>query len=107
MRARVVLGSIRVHGDPGERGDIALRLKENDSPVQIAPATGNLTLTRKLDKEVSHTNQPTISFLNLKLNVTIFLPPAKIDFYVRFFVAYKKKVFLKLIIFSNSKVCLF
>jgi hypothetical protein len=44
-----------VHGDPGERGDIALRLKENDSPVQIAPGTGNLTLTRKLDKEVSHT----------------------------------------------------
>ncbi|XP_059478572.1 protocadherin-like wing polarity protein stan [Neocloeon triangulifer] len=46
-----VIGSVRVHGDPGERGDISLRLRETDSPVQIAPGTGNLTLTRKLDKE--------------------------------------------------------
>ncbi|XP_065333277.1 cadherin EGF LAG seven-pass G-type receptor 1 isoform X1 [Cloeon dipterum] len=46
-----VVGSVRVFGDPSERGDISLRLKETDSPVQIAPGTNNLTLTRQLDKE--------------------------------------------------------
>jgi hypothetical protein len=30
-----------------------LRLKELDSPVRIVPGTKNLTLTRRLDKEVS------------------------------------------------------
>ncbi|KAF4533030.1 hypothetical protein B566_EDAN000722 [Ephemera danica] len=46
-----VIGALRVHGDPSDRGDITLRLKEADSPVQITPGTSNLTLTRKLDKE--------------------------------------------------------
>uniref|UniRef100_A0A1B6EHK3 Cadherin domain-containing protein n=2 Tax=Cuerna arida TaxID=1464854 RepID=A0A1B6EHK3_9HEMI len=46
-----VVGTLRILGDPSERGNIELRLKELDSPVRIAPGSKNLTLTRKLDKE--------------------------------------------------------
>ncbi|XP_039300341.1 cadherin-related family member 1-like, partial [Nilaparvata lugens] len=46
-----VIGTVRLIGDPSERGNIELRLKEVDSPVVISPGTSNLTLTRKLDKE--------------------------------------------------------
>lgn len=41
-----------IHGDPHEQiGNIALSLKEVDSPVRIAPGSKNLTLARPLDKE--------------------------------------------------------
>uniref|UniRef100_A0A1B6C9V6 Cadherin domain-containing protein n=1 Tax=Clastoptera arizonana TaxID=38151 RepID=A0A1B6C9V6_9HEMI len=46
-----VIGTLRIFGDPGELGNIDLRLKELDSPVVISPGSKNLTLTRKLDKE--------------------------------------------------------
>ena len=47
-------GTLRIYGDPTDRGgNIVLRLKESDSPVRIVPGTKNLTLTRRLDKEVS------------------------------------------------------
>nr|CAD7397929.1 unnamed protein product [Timema cristinae] len=47
-------GSLRIAGDPSDRGgNIVLRLKELDSPVRISPGTKNITLARKLDKEVS------------------------------------------------------
>nr|CAD7397117.1 unnamed protein product [Timema poppensis] len=47
-------GSLRIVGDPSDRGgNIVLRLKELDSPVRISPGTKNITLARKLDKEVS------------------------------------------------------
>lgn len=45
------IGEIRIHGDPRAIGSITLRLKEQDSPVEITPGTKNLTLRRKLDKE--------------------------------------------------------
>lgn len=48
-----VSGVIRIVGELGERGNIELRLQESDSPVRITPNSKNLTLTRKLDKEVS------------------------------------------------------
>lgn len=41
-----------INGDPHEQlGNIALSLKEADSPVRIAPGSKNLTLIRPLDKE--------------------------------------------------------
>lgn len=47
-----ILGQLRIHGDPRSGiGNIALRLKETDSPVDIPPGTRNLTLRRRLDKE--------------------------------------------------------
>ncbi|XP_075236204.1 protocadherin Fat 4-like Cad96Ca [Lycorma delicatula] len=46
-----IIGTVRIIGDPSERGNIELRLKEVDSPIVISPGTSNLTLTRKLDKE--------------------------------------------------------
>ena len=47
-----VLGVLGIHGDPHEQlGNIALSLKEIDSPVKIAPGSKNLTLARPLDKE--------------------------------------------------------
>ncbi|XP_066156678.1 cadherin EGF LAG seven-pass G-type receptor 2 [Euwallacea fornicatus] len=46
------IGRIRVVGDPRPGiGTIALQLKESDSPVDIAPGSKNLTLSRPLDKE--------------------------------------------------------
>ncbi|KAG8264735.1 hypothetical protein J6590_004753 [Homalodisca vitripennis] len=53
-----VVGTLRILGDPSERGNIDLRLKELDSPVRIAPGSKNLTLTRKLDKEKLKKNTP-------------------------------------------------
>ena len=49
-----ITGTLRIHGDPSERGNVELRLEELDSPVLIEPGTKNLTLIKKLDKEVSH-----------------------------------------------------
>lgn len=47
-----VPGHLRIHGDPRPViGNIALRLKETDSPVDIPTGTRNLTLRRRLDKE--------------------------------------------------------
>lgn len=49
---RFILGVLGIHGDPHEQlGNIALSLKEIDSPVKIAPGSKNLTLARPLDKE--------------------------------------------------------
>ncbi|XP_048521260.1 protocadherin-23 [Dendroctonus ponderosae] len=46
------IGRVRVVGDPRPAvGSIALRLKESDSPIGIAPGSKNLTLKRPLDKE--------------------------------------------------------
>ncbi|XP_053680420.1 cadherin EGF LAG seven-pass G-type receptor 1 [Anopheles nili] len=44
-----VVGSLRVLGDPGK--DIALTLREKDSPVYIAPGTKDLIVAKPLDKE--------------------------------------------------------
>lgn len=46
-----VIGTLRIEGDASADGDIYLRLREKDSPVQISDNSKNLTLTRKLDKE--------------------------------------------------------
>ncbi|XP_077288016.1 protocadherin Fat 4-like Cad96Ca [Arctopsyche grandis] len=47
-----IVGVLGIHGDPHEQiGNIALSLKEIDSPVRIAPGSKNLTLARPLDKE--------------------------------------------------------
>ncbi|XP_042230925.1 protocadherin-7-like isoform X2 [Homarus americanus] len=46
-----VIGTLRLEGDASASGDIYLRLKEKNSPVQISSNSKNLTLTRKLDKE--------------------------------------------------------
>ncbi|XP_073972027.1 protocadherin Fat 4-like Cad96Ca [Rhodnius prolixus] len=46
-----LIGTLRIHGDAGPRGNIELRLEELDSPVLIEPGTKNLTLVKKLDKE--------------------------------------------------------
>ncbi|XP_066940090.1 protocadherin-16 [Macrobrachium rosenbergii] len=46
-----VIGTLRLEGDASENGDIYLRLKERNSPVQISAHSKNLTLTKKLDKE--------------------------------------------------------
>nr|CAD7428748.1 unnamed protein product [Timema monikensis] len=54
LRVPRLKGSLRIAGDPSDRGgNIVLRLKELDSPVRISPGTKNITLARKLDKEVS------------------------------------------------------
>ncbi|KAF6212648.1 hypothetical protein GE061_013174 [Apolygus lucorum] len=45
------IGTLRVHGDTGPRGNIELRLEELDSPIIIEPGTKNLTLVKRLDKE--------------------------------------------------------
>lgn len=47
------IGTLRVNGDAGPRGNIELRLEELDSPIIIEPDTKNLTLVKRLDKEVS------------------------------------------------------
>ncbi|CAH1399286.1 unnamed protein product [Nezara viridula] len=46
-----LIGSLRINGEVGPRGNIELRLEEVDSPVVIEPGTKNLTLIKKLDKE--------------------------------------------------------
>ncbi|XP_076032674.1 protocadherin Fat 4-like Cad96Ca isoform X2 [Oratosquilla oratoria] len=46
-----VIGTLQLEGDASEAGDIYLRLKERNSPVQISDNSKNLTLTGKLDKE--------------------------------------------------------
>lgn len=46
-----LIGSLKINGDVGPRGNIELRLEELDSPVIIEPGTKNLTLVKKLDKE--------------------------------------------------------
>ncbi|XP_014245575.1 protocadherin Fat 4 [Cimex lectularius] len=46
-----LIGTLKVHGEVGPRGNIELRLEELDSPVLIEPGTKNLTLVKKLDKE--------------------------------------------------------
>lgn len=59
-----ILGRIRAVGDPRPViGSIVLRLKESDSPVDIAPGSKNLTLTRPLDKE--GIDGPSSVFVNL------------------------------------------
>ncbi|XP_068241114.1 protocadherin beta-6-like [Palaemon carinicauda] len=45
------IGTLRLEGDASKDGDIYLRLKERNSPVQISDHSKNLTLTKKLDKE--------------------------------------------------------
>ncbi|XP_042865252.1 protocadherin Fat 1-like isoform X2 [Penaeus japonicus] len=45
------IGTLRLEGDASATGDIYLRLKEKNSPVQISDNSKNLTLTKKLDKE--------------------------------------------------------
>ncbi|XP_047488094.1 protocadherin Fat 1-like [Penaeus chinensis] len=45
------IGTLRLEGDASANGDIYLRLKEKNSPVQISDNSKNLTLTKKLDKE--------------------------------------------------------
>ncbi|GLG93434.1 Protocadherin-like wing polarity protein stan [Gryllus bimaculatus] len=51
MPVGAVIGTLRIIGDPSERGNIALRLQERDSPAAIVPGTKNISLTRRLDKE--------------------------------------------------------
>ncbi|KAL1140379.1 hypothetical protein AAG570_000311 [Ranatra chinensis] len=51
MALGAVIGTLRIHGDASERGNVDLRLEELDSPVLIEPGTKNLTLIKKLDKE--------------------------------------------------------
>ncbi|KAL1455219.1 hypothetical protein WDU94_009330 [Cyamophila willieti] len=46
-----VIGKLHILGDPGEHGNIELRLKELDSPVVILSGTKELSLVRRLDKE--------------------------------------------------------
>lgn len=46
-----VIGKLHIVGDPGEHGNIELRLKELDSPVVILSGTKELSLVRRLDKE--------------------------------------------------------
>ncbi|XP_069959910.1 protocadherin-16-like isoform X1 [Cherax quadricarinatus] len=46
-----LIGTLRLEGDAGQDGDIYLRLKEKNSPVQISANSKNLTLTKMLDKE--------------------------------------------------------
>lgn len=57
------IGEIRIHGDPRPAGSISLRLKEEDSPVEITPGTKNLNLRRKVDKE--GIDGPSSIFVNL------------------------------------------
>ncbi|KAL3281094.1 hypothetical protein HHI36_004318 [Cryptolaemus montrouzieri] len=57
------VGQVKILGDPRPGGNIALRLKEIDSPVMIAPGTKNLTLKRRLDKE--GLDGPSSVFVNL------------------------------------------
>ncbi|CAB0006050.1 unnamed protein product [Nesidiocoris tenuis] len=47
------IGTLHVNGDAGPRGNIELRLEEIDSPILIEPGTKNLTLVKRLDKEVT------------------------------------------------------
>jgi hypothetical protein len=47
------LGVLRIVGDPGSGGDIALRLEANETVVSITAGSKNLTLIKPLDKEVS------------------------------------------------------
>ncbi|KAI5692107.1 hypothetical protein M8J75_012189, partial [Diaphorina citri] len=42
---------LHILGDPGEHGNIELRLKEHDSPIVILSGTKELSLIRRLDKE--------------------------------------------------------
>lgn len=58
-----VIGEIRILGDPRPAGSISLRLKEEDSPVEITPGTKNLTLKRIVDKE--GIDGPSSIFVNL------------------------------------------
>ncbi|KAI5731611.1 hypothetical protein M8J77_013316 [Diaphorina citri] len=46
-----VIGKLHILGDPGEHGNIELRLKEHDSPIVILSGTKELSLIRRLDKE--------------------------------------------------------
>lgn len=48
----ILLGLLKINGDPTENGNINLSLKEIDSPVSILPGTKELSLTKILDKEV-------------------------------------------------------
>lgn len=63
LKVGSVVGEIRIHGDPRPAGSISLRLKEEDSPVEIIPGTKNVTLKRKVDKE--GIDGPSSIFVNL------------------------------------------
>ncbi|XP_044750836.1 protocadherin-16 [Coccinella septempunctata] len=58
-----IIGQVRIVGDPKPGGNIGLRLKEEDSPVEIASGSKNLTLKKRLDKE--GIEGPSSVFVNL------------------------------------------
>lgn len=53
IRVGLVIGQLKINGDPSANGNINLSLRERDrdAPVSIAPGTKDLVLTSPLDKE--------------------------------------------------------
>ncbi|OWR54215.1 Cad96Cb isoform C [Danaus plexippus plexippus] len=46
-----IIGTLSVNGDPGDEGDISLRVQERKPAVALVPGSKNVTLTRALDRE--------------------------------------------------------